>query len=128
MHKHAKDIVIDQAEPSLMAQDCQSESAGDVIDTSIDIERIESLGKDVIASMRSVRELLDARAVALEACRTSLEEHYEELAREQAEFEEHEAKLCEQLEQREGELADRESRCQAIEEQLTQEKEQNSGL
>lgn len=72
------------------------------------IGEIEALGPDVVSTARCVRELLEARAQALEACRSALEEQSRRLTEERETLSRQEAELCEQFEAREASCADRE--------------------
>jgi hypothetical protein len=40
----------------------------------VDLDKLEQLGRSVMASMQALRELFTARATALEQCRDALEE------------------------------------------------------
>jgi len=113
MDVERKDSNMDLNEPTL----------GTMTESAIDVDQIEALGQNVVESMRSLRELLDARTQALDACRTTLEDHYSQLAHEQENCARQESDLCERFEQREIELVERENRCQAIEQRL--EEDQN---
>ena len=85
-----------------MKQDTAAD--GDAKD-AVDVKQIEQMGQEVVAAMRSLRELLDARATALEACRQALAEHYERFGKEREAFASEQAGLCESVERREAELA-----------------------
>src|SRR5262245_3433486 len=89
----------------------------------VDLPQIESLGRGVITAMQTVRELLQARAAALEACRDALDQHYQQLQSEQKAFADRETELCRQFEDREQQLSKREAGC----EELMQQQETRAG-
>jgi chromosome segregation ATPase len=72
---------------------------------AVDAANIEQMGRDVVEQMRVLRELLDARTRALEACRESLVEHYRVLDEQRASFSGERDHLCQDVERREQELA-----------------------
>lgn len=106
---------VDQNNTVQDTQDNQSTPQGD-----FDSQRIEVMGKEVVDTMRGLRELLDARAKALEACRTALVEHYRELDQERDAFGTEQLELCERIEKREAELEAREKECESLKAQAQQ--------
>ena len=64
------------------------------IDAPADIQHLEALSRQVVEVMQSLRELLDARAAALEACRSALQEHHGRLLEEQQALVQREAEAC----------------------------------
>ena len=83
----------------------------EVAESGFDLDALRRTGDDILARMKSLRELLDARAAALEECRTALETYHGELRKETEHLTKHEQELCEQFETRETQLARRESTC-----------------
>jgi chromosome segregation ATPase len=77
----------------------------------VDVNKLESLGQEVVGAMRQVRELLDARASALESCRQALEAYHEQLGSDRDALTNQENELCNQLESREQAIAAREKEC-----------------
>ena len=65
-------------------------------ETTVDVAELESLGRDVVSAMQSLRELLEARANVLESCRAALEEHSGHLTDQREALVRQEAELCEQ--------------------------------
>jgi len=79
-----------------------------------DIKEIEAMGQELVATMQSVRKLLEARARALEGCRCAFEEHYARLEEQRAEIAHGETQCCESIEKREAELGRRESELETL--------------
>jgi chromosome segregation ATPase len=96
----------------------KSDQVSQATAAAIDINRIEALGSEVMSAVKTLRELLDARASALEACRSALEEHYTKLSEDRSEFDKQQNELCDELEVREREVVDREARCRELQETL----------
>lgn len=71
---------------------------------SVDVERLQTLGKEVVEAMRSLRELLSVRADALEACRTALEEYQRKLAQDRETLASEQMSLCSQFDVRQHDL------------------------
>jgi len=90
---------------------------------TIDITQIEAMGKDVLESVQSLRALLEARAGALEACRSALEEQYLQFSQERETFSKQQNELCDQFEQRETALTALESEIQKKQSALEQAQE-----
>jgi chromosome segregation ATPase len=70
-----------------------------------DLKQVEIMGKDVLHSIQSLRELLDARATAIIDCRKSLEEQCAQFEEDRTNFSRERTDLCETYEKREKELA-----------------------
>ena len=81
----------------------------------VDVGHIEAMGKEVVSAMQSLRELLDARAAAVEACRSALEDYHGKIGQEWETLNRQETELCGQLEQREADLSQREQHLQEME-------------
>jgi len=86
--------------------------------TSLDLGEIQSMGRDLVASMQTVRELLDARASALDACRAALEEHHEKMVADGKALGELESQTCGEIETRLAEVIKREAACAKKEQEL----------
>ncbi len=80
--------------------------------------KINDVITNVTEGVRSLRELLEARAEALESCRTALEERYSSLNTEWSEFGKRQTSLCEEFEQRESGIKRREQRCEEFKTKL----------
>lgn len=93
----------------------QEEKAPTATEPTVDLKRIAAMGKEIINALQSLRELLGARATALEHCGAALEEHHTQLLEKAKSSERQEAEVCRQLEQREVELGKREDRCAQLE-------------
>ena len=72
--------------------------------SSINPAELESLGQEVIAAMRAMRELLAARATALDECHNALGEFHQHLQHEKVQLSERESELCDQFEKRRAEV------------------------
>src|SRR5215468_2373176 len=57
-------------------------SLGDA--SKVDLEGLRKISGDIVGRMQTLRELLEARAAALEACRASLDSYHGELKAESA--------------------------------------------
>ena len=104
-------------EQSKNGQDAQGKQSSS---TDFDSKRIEMMGQEVVGAMRGLRELLDARAKALEACRLALADEYRKLDEERSSFSIEQLELCERIEQREAELAAREKEYEGLKVQAEQ--------
>ncbi len=93
--------------------------------SSIDPAELESLGQEVIAAMRAMRELLAARATALDECRDALGAFHQRLQHENEQLSERESELCDQFEKRRAEVEDREKRCVGQQQRLDEIAESN---
>src|SRR5512134_1036377 len=87
-------------------------------ESGLDLTRLEALTVEVMGRMRSLRELLNARAVALRDARDALEQYRDQLQQETDELSRREQELCESQEQRKRELERREQRCDELEVRL----------
>lgn len=90
----------------------------ETLDPLTDVSDLEALGNDVIEAMQATRELLDARAQALEHCRLALVEHHDKLANDRGEVEQREGDLRASIDGREHEIAAREEACDELKRRL----------
>src|SRR5262245_63821802 len=74
----------------------------------IDVPGLRKLSEDVVARVSRLRELLEARAAALEECRVSLDTYYAEVAAQSQQLAQREKEICAQFDARESELTQRE--------------------
>lgn len=84
----------------------------------VDLGAIQAMGRDLVASMQSVRELLEARAEALDACRAALEEHHQKMVADGKALGELETQTCGEIEARLAEVTKREEACAKREKEL----------
>ena len=94
-----------------------NESKGQAVNSEFDLQQLQQLGHDVTEAMKTLRELLNARADALEACRIALVEHYATLDQERASFDEKRNELCESMEQREAQIREQEAESRKLKEE-----------
>lgn len=87
--------------------------------TPLDLGAIQTMGRDLVASMQTVRELLEARASALDACRAALEEHHNKMVADGKALGELESQTCGEIETRLAEVAKREAECAKKEKELS---------
>jgi len=85
---------------------------------TVDVRQLETMGRDLVASMQTVRELLEARADALESCRTALEAHHQKMVADGKALGELESQTCGEIESRLAEVAKREEACAKREKEL----------
>lgn len=85
----------------------QKTTADQAVRKTFDVERIESMGLEIVQTMRDLRNLLDARATALEKCRLALADHCTRFDTERDTFATESAALCADVERREAELTAR---------------------
>ena len=89
------------ADPTVSGQSSPDGDQADgapATDAKVDVARVEAMGREVVETMQSLRELLESRAQALETCRDALEGHYRHLQVQRVEFAQQETELCEDLE------------------------------
>lgn len=96
----------------------QSNNQNGICKAEENLQQVELMGKDVLQSIQSLRELLDARAAALSDCRKALENEYAQLNLERSNFVKEQMELCATYEVKEKELSERESRLKESEELL----------
>ncbi len=84
----------------------------------VDLSSIQAMGRDLVSSMQTVRELLDARAAALDACRAALEEHHNKMVADGKALGELETQTCGEIETRLAEVTKREANCARKEKEL----------
>ncbi len=110
-------------EPAAAAQPAEASPETETQPGPTAPSQVEAMGREVITAMQQVRELLEARALALEACRDALEEHYRLLTEERTQLAQCENDLCGRLEQQQKELDDREAALAERESRLGAEQE-----
>lgn len=84
----------------------------------VDLGAIQALGRDLVSSMQSVRELLEARADALDKCRAALEEHHQKMVADGKALGELESQTCGEIETRLADVNKREAACIKREKEL----------
>lgn len=84
----------------------------------VDVRAVEAMGKELVASMQTVRELLEARTDALETCRAALEAHHQKMVADGKALGELETQTCGEIENRLAEVSKREEACGRREKEL----------
>ncbi len=92
-----------------------------------DVENAEAMGQDVLATVHTLREMVAARAQALEGFRAALVEQHARLEEEREAFAQQQNELCDHYETRETELGERETRCLTHEKEAVQSREAQEG-
>src|SRR5688500_2534326 len=77
----------------------------------VDLAGLRRVSDEIVSRMHTLRELLEARAAALEECRVALESYHGELAGQSQQIEQQQKELSDQFESRETQLASREAAC-----------------
>src|SRR5688572_11258166 len=85
-----------------------------VAEPGANVQRLEDLGRDVLSAMQSVRELLSARSIALEDCKSALDEEFLKAVQEQETLAEQEAEWKRKLDEREAHLKKREKHAEEL--------------
>ncbi|HYC56283.1 MAG TPA: hypothetical protein VEL28_15210 [Candidatus Binatia bacterium] len=80
-----------------------------------DVNKIASMGQDVLRAIGTLRDMLQARAEAIESCRAMLVDQHSKLVEDRERFEHEQVLLCDEYERREADLADREKRYEGVE-------------
>jgi len=89
-----------------------------VLDSGLDPTRVASMSREVVGAVQMIRDMLKARADALETCRATLVQEQARLAEQREQFEEDRLALCEEYDAREAEVAEREKRYEGVEERV----------
>jgi len=98
----------------MMSRDKKTAEEISVAEPAAAGQKLEALGRDVISAMQLVRELLSARATALEDCQSALEEEFQKVSQEEQTCVSLEVELRQQFEQREAQLNEREKQAHEL--------------
>lgn len=92
----------------------------DTLDSGLDPTRVASMSREVVGAVQMIRDMLKARAEALESCRATLLEQQATLAEQRARFDQDRLALCDDYDEREACVSERERRCDGMEERVQQ--------